>query len=603
MSYATAVPPPRIFPNATGCRPYTDFISLTLEDWVANGTLKIWGKVGMVNPPHLVMPLTVEPSKPRLCHDERFLNLWMKDSPFTLDTLKDVPRVVDKGDFVTSCDHKSGYQHVSLTPDSRTYFGVQWAGWFLVFTTLPFGFKPSAYIYQSLTATACGFARSLGVSALCYIDDTLISTWKAKATDTNKVPSNPRLQAAQAVYIMCQLFTRLGYTLSLTKSVFTPVQFIRFLGMIVDCLVGAFRVPDDKKQKLAILRKSILGQPKANLKTLQRFHGKCISLMVAAPAAKLYTAEVAMAISSATKNSRPVPVAGPLRDEITHWAFVDSWEGFVPWRDDRQFKWGASMLQAPGARDMGDFWVAGDIRPIHVKEAHALLNTIKAVHEQVKNHRLDAYVDNMAVVHAWENRKGRGHDFAGVLKQLFELVQSLNIDLKLYYIATEANPADAPSRSISLRDCKLGPHAWKKVEDVFGPHSVDLMALDSNAMQDTNGGLLRHFTPFPTPLSAGVNMFAQDLTQESNPYCFPPFCMLAPCVHFLATSGVARCTLVVPVVSPRPAWWPRVMSYCQKTITLGQRGQRGVLLMPSKQGFIPHTKALQADLVAMRLVF
>lgn len=28
------------------------------------------------------MPLIVEPSKPRLCHDERFNNLWIKDLPF-----------------------------------------------------------------------------------------------------------------------------------------------------------------------------------------------------------------------------------------------------------------------------------------------------------------------------------------------------------------------------------------------------------------------------------------------------------------------------------------------------------------------------------------
>ena len=28
------------------------------------------------------MPITVEPTKPRMCHNERLLNLWMKDCPF-----------------------------------------------------------------------------------------------------------------------------------------------------------------------------------------------------------------------------------------------------------------------------------------------------------------------------------------------------------------------------------------------------------------------------------------------------------------------------------------------------------------------------------------
>ena len=48
------------------------------------------GKWG-VSPPHLVLPLPVEPSKPRLYHDERFLNLWIQDLPFSLDKITDLP--------------------------------------------------------------------------------------------------------------------------------------------------------------------------------------------------------------------------------------------------------------------------------------------------------------------------------------------------------------------------------------------------------------------------------------------------------------------------------------------------------------------------------
>ena len=43
------------------------------------------GEVGKVDPPHLVMPITVEPRKPRMSHDEKFLNCWIKDCPFSLD--------------------------------------------------------------------------------------------------------------------------------------------------------------------------------------------------------------------------------------------------------------------------------------------------------------------------------------------------------------------------------------------------------------------------------------------------------------------------------------------------------------------------------------
>ena len=85
--YDSPIPPSACFPNSKSCQEFTDFISSTISQRLANGSISVWGKVGECTPPYLVMPLTVEPTKPRLCHDERFLNLWVKDSPFTLDSL------------------------------------------------------------------------------------------------------------------------------------------------------------------------------------------------------------------------------------------------------------------------------------------------------------------------------------------------------------------------------------------------------------------------------------------------------------------------------------------------------------------------------------
>ena len=65
--------------NSNSCKAYVKFITDTIYERVANGSMRVWGKVGIDEPPHLVLPLTVEPNKPRLCHDERFLNLWVCD--------------------------------------------------------------------------------------------------------------------------------------------------------------------------------------------------------------------------------------------------------------------------------------------------------------------------------------------------------------------------------------------------------------------------------------------------------------------------------------------------------------------------------------------
>jgi hypothetical protein len=46
------------------------------------------GRVGSVEPPHIVSPLTIEPTKPRMCINLMYLNNWIQDIPFSLDTLK-----------------------------------------------------------------------------------------------------------------------------------------------------------------------------------------------------------------------------------------------------------------------------------------------------------------------------------------------------------------------------------------------------------------------------------------------------------------------------------------------------------------------------------
>jgi hypothetical protein len=58
-----------------------------------------------------------------------------------------VPRYVAKASYQTMLDDKSG--HLMLTDDSRTFFGIQWGGWFFTYNTLPFGWKCSPYVYHN----------------------------------------------------------------------------------------------------------------------------------------------------------------------------------------------------------------------------------------------------------------------------------------------------------------------------------------------------------------------------------------------------------------------------------------------------------------------
>ena len=117
-TYDSSFPVPRLFHNHNLCEPFAEFISKTITDCIAVGAVGVVGKVGQCAPPSVVMSLTGETSKPRLCQDQRYLNCWMRDRPFRLDSLVDVTCYLEKKHFQTKLDDKSGYDHVLMDDDS-----------------------------------------------------------------------------------------------------------------------------------------------------------------------------------------------------------------------------------------------------------------------------------------------------------------------------------------------------------------------------------------------------------------------------------------------------------------------------------------------------
>ena len=260
-SYHSPAPPRMMFSNSSSCRRFHDFITRTILDRVANGSLLVWGEVGKVDPPHLVMPITIEPSKPRMCHDERFLNLWIKDCPFTLDYIIDLPRYVCPSHFQTTFDDKSGYDHVRLHPSSFTFFGLQWGGWFFTYATLPFGWKASAYLYQTIGMAATNFVRSFGVPCSQYIADRHVGQLRLPPRPLSYSYSGFQF-AEMAAFIACLTSISLGYFIAFSKSSLFPVTVRTYLGYICDSERQAFLLPSDKRITFAALRESILERGK-----------------------------------------------------------------------------------------------------------------------------------------------------------------------------------------------------------------------------------------------------------------------------------------------------------------------------------------------------
>ena len=66
--YQSDRPPLEYFRNSPSHKPFADFVKKTLLEPMRTGDISLKGRISEVELPHLVLPLTVEPSKPSLCH-------------------------------------------------------------------------------------------------------------------------------------------------------------------------------------------------------------------------------------------------------------------------------------------------------------------------------------------------------------------------------------------------------------------------------------------------------------------------------------------------------------------------------------------------------
>ena len=212
--------------------------------------------------------------------------------------------------------------------------------------------------------------------------------------------------------------------------------------------------------------------------------------------------------------SIPTRISGPLKSEIQHWTFLETWSGFLPWRTEFHHHFilrvDASARPLRGAVSSSQRHL-----DINAKEVLALSNVLLSFSESISNSLVDVFKTARSLLRP-------GKPSVGGLTHLFRLLSSFSalfrfrplmyVHLPLHFTGSDANSAVVPSHYLSLQDSKLSQETWTLVQERFGGssgHSVDLRALPSNVQSHPSGSPLLFFSPFPVPGSAGVNLFAQ----------------------------------------------------------------------------------------------
>ena len=136
--------------------------------------------------------------------------------------------------------------------------------------------------------------------------------------------------------------------------------------------------------------------------------------------------------------------------------------------------------------------------------------------------------------------------------KIFRFYAEHNICLEVQWIPrTENERADYISRLIDFDDWQITSEFFPRLEELWGPHTVDWFANFYTAK------LPRFFSRFWNPGTSGVNFFVQNL-ESDNCLVVPPVPLVARAFHFLSLQN-ARATTVIPQW-PSSSFWPLLAS-------------------------------------------
>ncbi|XP_070212733.1 uncharacterized protein [Littorina saxatilis] len=207
--------------------------------------------------------------------DLSFLNTFLREIGFKMETPASVRDSLRPGDWATSIDLTDAYFHVLVHPADRKWLRFRWASQVYQFRALPFGLSLAPWVFTMVVRQFCALVRSRGVRLRAYLDDWLITNQSQAGCE----------QDTQAVL---REANRLGFSINRVKSELTPCQTFTYLGMSFDTVAWTVHPSQKRVDKLQALIRSTLLLQRASLRTLASILGQMESMALLVPLGRVH---------------------------------------------------------------------------------------------------------------------------------------------------------------------------------------------------------------------------------------------------------------------------------------------------------------------------
>ena len=568
-------PPPREFQNHWPC----DTVSTgqSPEEWAwekIQADVKSGAIRRVTERPRVVLPLSVEPDKPRLITDARYINLWTSLGEFKLDTVGQVPDSFREDTLLCNYDHKSGYHHFDFVADEQDYFGFSIRGEYFVFASGCFGYSRMPEVYHITHMALLRFAQNIfKIPCLGYLDDGITGSLFDKRTDKLWLQGSARY----AVVLLGWLNFMAGYSISIKKSELVPKSVITWLGIEINAEQNKFFIPKIKKQALLSLITDVLRERRMSITQLESIAGKCMSLRLAVgEAAHVYTRAMFDALVQFNRGwlwghkfvgkSFRFDITGmhQLVRSLEVWrAFVYLFEG-APWMriahteiriqtDASGRRWGGVLKNCDGVTvlEVGQEFNLSELPlDIETKEAMGVIRTLEGIAEvkgwsYLSGTRINCWIDNQPLVFCMQKGSSKNENTHAQLEYLFWLKMRYHFATNAIWWSTKDNwESDRITRVDRADDWHLQSWVFRDLCGRWGSVAMDLMASTVNVQSDSAGKRLPFFSRFHCPGSAGIDLFAQRVPKGQH-FLFPHPRMVRAALQYLRMTNHGRLILVV----------------------------------------------------------
>ena len=486
--------------------------------------------------------------------DLSFLNKFVENSHFQMESIHCLKSLLQKGDYMTTLDLKDAYLSVPVHKDSQKFLQFLWRNKCYAFQGLCFGLNTAPRIFTKLLKPVAAFLRKQGVRMILYLDDFLIlgSTYQEAQSHT-----------AMAV----TLLESLGFTINQEKSCLIPTQIITFLGFVIDSTVETLSLPQEKVVKVKSLCMKATLTPTMPARQIASLLGTLEACRPAIWQAPLHFRHLQIRMIHALHaNNQNFDVNltldhNPL-EELRWWVSnIDSVNGspirppaptlFIT-TDASKTGWGAVCETQ---RTNGRWSVSERTQHINVLELKAAFLALKSFLKNYSHKVVCLRMDNTTAV-AHVNNKGGTHSpcLLTLTLELWQWCLERNIMISAQHVPGRLNTiADSESRVFN------DSSEWKIDSQTISPFlkgcEIDLFASRLSAQ------LPKYVSWRLDPEALQADALTMDWAPFKG-YAFPPF-NLIPAVLNKVTQDKADIILVAPIWPAQP-WWPLLLSLLVK---------------------------------------